>query len=165
MKLILQRQASSQKSTVGTLAINGQFECYTLEDVVRPAGSAKVYGKTAIPAGCYAVIFTFSNRFKKVMPLLLKVPGFEGVRIHAGNTAEDTEGCILLGISQAPDFVGNSRQAYQALINKLQAAASGSEKIELTICDALPSKPVAVPAKMSKPTLKPAAKPATAARA
>ena len=61
-----------------------------------------------------------SNRFKKVMPLLLNVPEFEGIRIHSGNTNHDTEGCILVGKTRSTDFIGGSRTAFTSLMAKLQ---------------------------------------------
>ena len=84
MKLLLKRLHKTQNSTIGELYVDGKFECYTLEDVER---KEKIYAKTAIPKGTYQVIINMSNRFKKLMPLLLNVPNFEGVRIHTGNYA------------------------------------------------------------------------------
>jgi len=92
----------------------------------------KVYGATAIPAGRYRVAFTFSNRFQKYLPLLIDVPGYEGVRIHPGNKAEHTEGCLLPGTSFTADFVGNSRAACAALFAKMKAVER-NEQIWLTI--------------------------------
>ena len=132
MNLKLIRTALSDKSTIGELLIDGVRECYTLEDVVRPDGE-KVYGKTAIPAGKYEVVITFSNRFKCLMPLLLHVPGFEGIRIHSGNTAADTHGCVLTGRTVAPDFIGESKAAYAALYPKLEEACkAGKVWIEIS---------------------------------
>ena len=92
MELRVERTDFSETSTIGKLYVDDQFECYTLEDKVRPV---KIKGKTAIPAGRYEVIVNFSQRFGRMLPLFLNVPNFEGVRIHPGNTAADTEGCIL----------------------------------------------------------------------
>src|SRR6478736_9414023 len=100
MKLTLRREPSTTKSTPGKLYVDSIFECYTLEDVVRPA---KIYGQTAIPAGTYKVIINMSNRFKRLLPLLLNVPDYEGVRIHPGNTDKDTDGCILPGVTRSVD--------------------------------------------------------------
>lgn len=112
----------NEEATIGEMYVNGIFQCYTLEDVVRPAGAPKVYGKTAIPEGTYKVKLTMSQRFKYVLPLLVDVPGFEGIRIHPGNTAADTEGCILVGQSKKePNFVGQSRLAFANLFQKLSA--------------------------------------------
>ena len=121
MQLTLIREQSTDYSTSGTLLVDGKFECFTLEDVVR---DKKVLGETAIPAGNYKVIIDMSNRFKRLLPLLINVPGFVGIRIHPGNTDKDTEGCILVGTSRRKDFVGNSRLAFGALFAKLQAAKS-----------------------------------------
>ena len=121
MELLLQRNPSANGCTIGTLSVDGAFECYTLEDVVRPNGE-KVYGQTAIPAGRYHVVITMSNRFKTLLPLLENVPNFEGVRIHPGNTAADTEGCILVGQSRTANSVGASRAAFAVLFAKMQSA-------------------------------------------
>jgi Family of unknown function (DUF5675) len=120
MELQVKRTDFTDNSTIGELSVNGQFECYTLEDMVRPV---KIAGKTAIPAGRYEVIIDFSQRFGRLLPLLLNVPNFEGVRIHPGNAAADTEGCILVGEEKSQDFVGQSRAAFDRLFAKLSAAA------------------------------------------
>lgn len=129
MKLLLKRLHKTDKSTIGELSIDGKFECYTLEDVER---AEKVFGKTAIPKGTYEIIMTMSNRFKKMMPLLLNVPGYEGVRIHSGNNAEQTEGCILCGQTRSIDFIGNSRKAIAEIYPKIQTALE-KEKVTITI--------------------------------
>lgn len=107
--LALLRDTYTDKTTIGKLILNGEEICDTLEDTVR--NGPKILGKTAIPSGHYKVVVTYSNRFKTALPLLLDVPGFEGIRIHAGNTDADTEGCILVGIrsDKTPNFIGNSR--------------------------------------------------------
>jgi hypothetical protein len=117
MKLELVRKVKTGESTIGILSIDGKFECYTLEDVVRVG--EKIYGQTAIPTGTYKVILTMSPRFKRVLPLIVDVPGFDGIRIHPGNTAKDTDGCILVGTSSGKDVVNNSRVAFEALYSKL----------------------------------------------
>lgn len=129
MQIQVFRQPSSARSTLGEMHIDGQFECFTLEDVVRPV---KIKGMTAIPAGSYEVIVSFSARFKRLLPLLLNVPEFDGIRIHAGNTDADTEGCLLVGQTQSPDFIGKSRPAFDQLFAKLQDAAA-REKIFIEI--------------------------------
>ena len=113
------RKKFTTKSTIGELYLNEQFYCYTLEDTVRPAG-VKVYGETAIPDGRYQVKVTYSNRFKKQMPLLLDVPMFKGIRIHTGNKPEDSHGCLLVGKTETTDFVGNSRSVYSPLLERIQ---------------------------------------------
>ena len=120
MELNVKRTDLSENSTIGELSVDGQFECYTLEDTVRPV---KIKGVTAIPAGRYEVIINYSQRFNRQLPLLLNVPDFEGVRIHPGNTAADTEGCILVGQTKSEGFVGHSRLAFEQLFNKLPAAS------------------------------------------
>lgn len=129
MELKLIRTTLTDQSTIGDLFINGQFECHTLEDVVRPV---KIKGMTAIPAGTYEIIINFSQRFQKQLPRLLNVPNFDGVLIHAGNTAADTEGCLLVGQTQSRDMIGSSRAAFDALFPKLQAATA-TEKIFIEI--------------------------------
>lgn len=132
MQLQLTRKIFTDKSTIGELAVDGKSECFTLEDVVRPE---KIKGETAIPAGTYEIAITFSNKFQKLLPLLLNVPNYEGVRIHLGNKPEDTEGCILVGQTKAPDFVGGSRAAFAPLFEKLQDALK-REKIFIEISEA-----------------------------
>lgn len=141
MKITLIRQKFTENSTIGSLYIDGVFFCYTLEDKDRGlhqsegdfnVRSKKVYGKTAIPYGSYEVAMTFSNKYQRVMPLLLNVPGFAGIRIHSGNRAEDSEGCILLGSTVALDFIGNSRITVAAFYKKLeQAIKKGKVFIEI----------------------------------
>jgi len=94
LNLKLVRQKSSEKSTEGELFINDAFFCYTLEDVHR---DVKVMHETCIPAGKYQVKLTYSDRFKRIMPLIANVPNFEGIRIHNGHTDKDTSGCPLVG--------------------------------------------------------------------
>lgn len=131
MKLTLKRAEPSAHSMFGELFVDDVFECYTLEDIPR---EKKVYGKTAIPSGHYRVIINRSNRFKKLMPLLLNVPNFEGIRIHKGNTAIDTDGCILVGKTKAKDFLGQSAKAYAPLFAKMRAAIANKEIITIDIC-------------------------------
>ena len=120
MEIVVTRQPTANGCTIGTMTIDGAFECYTLEDVVRPHGE-KVYGQTAIPEGRYQIKLTMSNRFKIVLPLLENVPNFEGVRIHPGNTAADTDGCILVGQTKTSNSIGSSRVAFDKLFAQLQA--------------------------------------------
>ena len=125
MKLMtLVRFRHTDESTIGSLRLweGTTFTCFTLEDTVREPG-VKVKGKTAIPAGEYQVIVNFSDRFQRPMPLLLNVQNFEGVRIHKGNVASQTEGCILLGMSLAGENrIGESKKAFDAFFPILQAA-------------------------------------------
>jgi hypothetical protein len=112
MKLKLLREKSSDDTTIGKLYIENEFFCYTLEDKVR---DKKVYGETAIPIGTYKVVITWSPRFKRQLPLLVDVPGFDGIRIHPGNTHKDTEGCILVGEYVEGEFLYKSKIAFDRL--------------------------------------------------
>jgi phosphosulfolactate synthase (CoM biosynthesis protein A) len=78
-------------------------------------------------------MMTMSNRFKKVMPLLVSVPGFEGVRIHSGNTSEDTEGCVIVGLTRLATSVGVSKMATAALYQKIQGAVDRGEKVTMEV--------------------------------
>jgi hypothetical protein len=132
VKLVLERLQLAPDFTIGKLAVDGEFECWTLEDTVRAEG-VKVAGATAIPYGTYKVALTFSNRFQRVMPLLVDVPGFAGVRIHSGNFSTDTEGCILVGLDRGLASIGRSKTAFNALLKKLtDAAPKGAITIEVT---------------------------------
>ncbi len=130
--LILRRFAQVNDATPGDLYIDGVYECHTLEDQVREPG-VKVPGKTAIPAGTYRVILSLSQRFKRVLPLLCDVPGFTGVRIHAGNTTADTEGCILVGREVLGDTIRQSRAALGGLMEVLLEAQEQGEVISMEV--------------------------------
>lgn len=150
MELKLVREILTNESTIGSLYVDGVFECYTLEDRVRPV---KVKGFTAIFPGHHEVVITFSERFKKPLPLLLNVPQFDGVRIHPGNTAKDTEGCVLVGVGRQDNMITGSQVAFQRLFAKLLDAAP-KEKIFIEIGAAAPA-PSALPA-VSEPEPAPA---------
>ncbi len=130
MQLVVTRTTYTDESTIGKMMVDGLFECFTLEDVPR---KKKIWGKTAIPAGQYEVVIADSPRFKRKLPRLLDVPGFNGVLIHPGNTAEDTHGCILVGATASEDFIGSSRAAFKKLFAKLEQAAARGEKITIRI--------------------------------
>lgn len=130
MNLVLERNPSNQFCTIGTLYVNGVFECWTLEDVVR---EQKIPGETAIPAGTYQVIVDWSPHFKTFLPRLLNVPNFAGVRIHPGNVAADTQGCILVGKYKDENTVISSREAFSILFPKISAASNQGEKVTLRI--------------------------------
>jgi hypothetical protein len=119
MKIEVKRLHRTENSTIGELLIDGVWECYTLEDKER---DVKIKSETAIPRGTYKVIINQSNRFKRLLPLLLNVPNFEGIRIHSGNTNHNTEGCILVGRTRSKDFIGQSRKAFDSLFAKMQKA-------------------------------------------
>jgi len=133
MHIKLVRKMGNSQFTEGRMYINGEFECFTVEDAIR---AVKIQNKTAIPKGTYNVIMTMSTRFKKMMPLLENVPNFTGVRIHAGNSSKDTEGCIIVGAlndSMDDDFVGASKVAVSRLYPKIADALAVKEKVTLEI--------------------------------
>lgn len=132
MKLLLIRDTFTDESTTGELFVDGAFECFVLEDRVRPRG-VKVYGKTAIPYGTYEIVVTMSARFKRLLPLLLNVPNFTGIRIHPGNKAVDTEGCLLPGTKRAKNIVFESRKAFDRLFTRIKAAKAKGEKVTIEI--------------------------------
>lgn len=101
LRIVSVRTIYGSTSTRGNLIVDGVNWGYTIEDVVRPAGSPKVHGETAIPAGLYEVKAHPSPRFKKTLPWLQNVPGFSYILAHGGNTSEDTEGCIIVAAKYA----------------------------------------------------------------
>lgn len=140
MKLTLKRIALRPTYTIGKLYVDDEYFCDTLEDTVRDTnksgkfdnGEQKIKGKTAIPYGTYEIKWTYSPRFKKYTPQLMNVPSFEGIRVHAGNTSADTEGCLILGENKQVGKVLNSR----ATINKFypiikEACSNGKVTIEI----------------------------------
>lgn len=140
LELLLDRLEYAKDYTIGSLLVSGKFACWTIEDTVRqdpnpatPANEAKVRGKTAIPAGRYRVVISRSPRFKKDLPELLNVPGFAGIRIHAGNTAADTEGCIIVGLQRGTAKVLQSRPAMIRLQADIQEAIADGREVWITI--------------------------------
>lgn len=140
MNLKLQRIALRDTYTIGKLYIDGVYFCDTLEDRVRDlnhdgdlddSGETKVMHETAIPYGKYTVIMNMSSRFKRIMPLLLGVKNFEGIRIHSGNKAEHSSGCILVGKNTIKGQVTDSKRYEKMLYNKLNSV---SGKITIEIC-------------------------------
>ena len=132
MKLVLIRHARRADYTIGRLEDeNGMKICDTLEPIWRnyDGGELKIPKKSAIPEGSYRVVVTKSQRFQKYLPLLVGVPGFEGVRIHAGNTSRDTEGCILVGQNLQVGKVLWSR----ITLEKLMKLIENEKEIYLTI--------------------------------
>ncbi|MVN77837.1 hypothetical protein GO988_16010 [Hymenobacter sp. HMF4947] len=128
--LLLTRHPSANGCTLGDLSLNGKFFCYTLEDVVRPAGHV-VAGETAIPAGRYPVTIQRSPSFHMLTPRLGGAVASRGILIHPGNGPKDTRGCILVGFAKLPSNVKiyQSQEAFQALMGQLLNATT----IDLTI--------------------------------
>lgn len=135
MRLLLKRQIKGDTYTIGTLYVNGEKFCDTLEDRVRDlaGGESKVPGETAIPEGRYRVIVNRSPKFGRDLPRLLDVPMFEGVLIHRGNTAEDSAGCILVGENKVEGKVINSTPYEERLVALCKAALAGGEAIEIEV--------------------------------
>ena len=130
MYISIIRYVFTEKSTIGSLLINGQYFCDTLEDKVR---AEKIYGSTAIPQGTYKVELHKSNKFNRLMPYILDVPNYTGVMIHWGNRPEDTEGCILVGKNDKQNWISNSKDTFNKLFIVLQEAVKHKEEIWLTI--------------------------------
>ena len=145
---------STKDYTIGELYVQEEDKltqtykvCDTLEDAFRllpkacpntPKGSSceckeKVYGKTCIPNGTYTVVLSYSNRFKRILPELLNVPHFLGIRMHAGNSSKDSAGCVLLGTKSKGDWVTASRVAFNKVYKLLQKAVDNKEEITITI--------------------------------
>ena len=133
MDIKLIRDTFAEDYTLGEVRIGGTRFCYSVEDKVRETNETKVFGKTAIPYGTYEVQMTMSNRFKVLMPLLVGVPGFEGVRIHSGNTSADTEGCLILGYQRTANGVAESRLACAEMYNQIEYAIKLGQKVTIEI--------------------------------
>ena len=147
MELILERIAKRKTYTIGRLSVleevideysTGTAEryfCDTLEPTWRDYanGAYKVKGRSAIPEGRYAVVISWSPKFGAWLPILLGVPKFEGIRIHAGNTSEDTEGCILIGKNREVGKVLDSRIWVHRLKQKIVEAKGRGEPVWITI--------------------------------
>jgi hypothetical protein len=118
MELKLVRTILTPQSTIGELYVDGIWECYSLEDCVREG--PKILGETAIPEGRYEVVIDMSARFQRLMPHILNVPDFEGIRIHSGNTEADTRGCVLVGRSKLINTIVGSQRAFLTLFAKLK---------------------------------------------
>jgi len=120
MEILIKRYILAETYTIGRLTIGNLFSCDTLEDKVR-IPFVKVPKETAIPAGSYKVVMDLSPTFKVVMPHVLNVPNFEGIRIHPGNDEKNTEGCILVGLLSAQrDKLISSRPTYEKLIKIIE---------------------------------------------
>ena len=132
MDITIIRDTFSDTTTIGKFYIDGKYQCETLEDVIRP-DKVKVYGETAIPRGEYEVVINFSEKYQRPMIQIMNVPMFEGIRIHSGNKAEDTEGCILVGTSRSNDWIAGSKLAYKPLFEKIDKAFEADEQITIKI--------------------------------
>ena len=142
MDITVVRKYKKQSYTIGDLYINGEWFCSTLEDKDRGLTQnmpldyikkKKVYGETAIPTGKYIVVVNNSPKFKRNLPRIQNVPGFDGIRIHRGNIANDSCGCILVGENKVVGKVINSTKYEKKLTQLLTEAQSRNEKITITI--------------------------------
>lgn len=131
MRLTLIRIANRPTYCIGKLYIDGKYFSDVLEDVDRGLDDSmseeeikklKIKGETAIPTGIYQVLITYSPKYKKNMPLINNVKGYSGIRIHSGNTAKDSEGCLLVGKNKEVGKVLESRVTFNALFKRLQQA-------------------------------------------
>ena len=142
MRITVDRKYLAETYTIGKMFINGEYFCDTLEDKVRDLnkdgdlldeGEDKIYGQTAIPYGKYRVILNYSPKFKRELPLLLKVPNFEAIRIHRGNDESHSAGCLLVGENKVKGKVINSAKYEIDLVNRIKEAISHNEEIWITI--------------------------------
>ena len=147
MELVLTRIAKRKTYTIGRLAIirevneeyktyeQEEYFCYTLEPTWRDYahGGRKIKGCSAIPEGRYAVVISYSPKFEAWLPILLGVPNFSGIRIHAGNTSNDTEGCILVGKNKLVGQLVDSRIWLHRLKKKIVEAKDRGEAVWITI--------------------------------
>ena len=138
IKLRLKRRYKGSKYTIGKLFINDEYFCDTIEDIDRGLKSSmsveyikkkKVYAETAIPTGTYKIEMTYSNKFKRILPLLVDVKGFSGIRIHRGNTEKDSSGCIVIGENKVKGRIINSTPYEVVLVKRLL----DEDDIEITI--------------------------------
>lgn len=142
MEILIKRIAKKNSYTIGQFYVDNKKICDTIEDKdrgltndmsVEQIKKSKVYGETAIPTGTYSVTYTYSTRFKKYMPLINNVKGFDGIRIHSGNTAKDTLGCIIVGDNKVVGKVINSRVQCDKVYKLIKSALDKGEKVTLTI--------------------------------
>lgn len=128
MEIKVKRIARKDSYTIGRLYIDDEYFCDTLEDkdrglkqtdTLEQIKKVKVKDETAIPIGTYKVTLSYSPRFKKILPLIENVKGFDGIRIHSGNTNKDTSGCLLVGKNTKVGMVTSSRDTMKDLMLKL----------------------------------------------
>ena len=134
MEMTLTRTAKRKDYTIGALNIDDEYFCDTLEPAWRDLKQKhKVKGRTAIPEGRYPVVITWSPKFGQWLPLLLHVPQFTGIRIHAGNTPADTAGCILPGLNRKKGHVLDSTRYVALLKRRIVEAKDRGEGVWITV--------------------------------
>ena len=131
MTFLLTRTESGPDGTLGELAINGERRFFTLEPDEDRAEHP------AIPVGTYRVVVSYSVRFKRMLPCVVGVPGRSGIRLHPGNVAGDTDGCILLGMAKTGTAVLRSREACELFQSAIAPALARDEPVTLTIEEAV----------------------------
>ena len=132
--LSLKRHYFGETYTIGRLYVNGVYFCDTLEDRYRDLSrEEKVYGKTAIPEGEYPVRVTYSRKFRKMMPEVLNVPYFTGIRIHGGRNEDDTSGCVLVGFNRRKGRLECGMNVSKSLTNRLLQYQNRGESITIRI--------------------------------
>lgn len=138
MLLFVQREKGDGKATMGKLYIDGQYFCHTLEPKYVNPG-VKIMNQTAIPAGTYFLVMRDSPHFGRELPMLLNVPNFSFVLLHALNRVHETQGCIGIGFQRGSDQDGpviwQSRKAEDELVRRLKEAES-NQLLGITIKDA-----------------------------
>lgn len=135
MKIVLQRKYLKQGYTIGYWIVDGKLMCNTLEDEVRDLnkngkfdnGEKKIYGESAIPYGKYKIKMTYSPKYKRMMPQVMDVPHFTGIRIHAANKPTELEGCIALGENKVKGGLINSRLHVNVFIDMLVKAGGEAD--------------------------------------
>jgi len=132
MQIKISRIWFTDVSTIGLVSVDGVKCGFSLEDVARADG-VKVPGKTAIPAGEYDVTIDYSNRFKKLMPHILDVPNFTGIRIHKLNRSDQTEGCLGVGLNKGEDLIYNCDATYDYIYGSIEEALRKKEKVKIWI--------------------------------
>ena len=142
MELTTRRLVFNKTYTEGQLFVDGTYFCDTLEDRTRDfnkdgdlnePGETKVYGETAIPFGAYPVVMSYSKRFKKIMPEIQHVKGFEGIRIHSGTNPSHTSGCLLCGVWESDGRLKKSKETIAELYKLIQNAIDNKETVKITI--------------------------------
>lgn len=143
MVIRIDRRWKKAEYTVSRVYINGvYFGCNALEDTDRgllqtmqlsELQRRKIKGKTAIPRGYYDVRITYSQKYKRMMPLVVDVPAFSGIRLHSGNSAKDTEGCILFGKNDKVGWISDSRYWTNKIYNEIDRALQRKEKVTLIV--------------------------------
>lgn len=130
MNVVIERKWKKDTYTIGRVYVNGEFYANSMEDrdrgltkdmPLKEIQRIKVYGETAIPTGEYIVKMTYSPKYRRVMPQIMDVPGWSGVRLHSMNTAKDSEGCIGFGKNDKPGWISNSRSYMKAFEDRLRA--------------------------------------------